>query len=372
MVGVRKVAKKVTMQQIADYLGVSKFVVSKALSGKSGVSPSTRERVIQAASQLGYFSQKNAYVKQIRPDAPPLTPGGAKQSVLVLMPNIRFQTRESVYWGRIVDGVSARLEEEGLGMIIVSEQSIDNLVNLLNPSGILGLIGIGEIGTALLLEVHRIGLPMVLVDHEDPLIPTDTVFVNNYDCMKRLTQHLIGIGHRDIVFVGSEKFSRSFHDRWMGFRTALEEQGIANAGGDERKLAIESIEAAGIQAEIEAWLAQRQRKKTLPSALVCGNDAIAVSAVRALGQLDIAVPDEVSVSGFDNIEDAYRIRPALTTVNVPKEDLGRRAVEMLLERLRRTQAPFEKLLIAGEVIYRDSIAEVRGHRFDSDKSKVNR
>lgn len=364
MVGVRELAKKVTMQQIADYLGVSKFVVSKALSGKGGVSEATKERVIQAASQLGYFSQKNAHIKQVRPDAPPLPRGAAKQSVIVLMPNIRFQTRESAYWGRIVDGISARLEEEGLGMLIVSEQSIDQLANLFNPNGILGLIGVGEIGTSLLLEVHRIGLPMVLVDHEDPLIPTDTVFVNNYDCMKRLTHHLMGIGHRDLVFVGSEKFSRSFYDRWLGFRTALEEQGIAQSDGEEWKLAIESIEGAAIQSEIAAWAAARKRKKALPTALVCGNDAIAISAIRALGELGVRVPEEVSVSGFDNIEDACRVRPALTTVNVPKEALGRRAVEKLKERLRQAQAPLEKLLLAGEVIYRGSTKEISGHRID--------
>lgn len=109
------------MQQIADHLGVSKFVVSKALSGKGGVSESTKERVIQAASRLGYFNQKNGYVKNIVPAGAPLSPSAGKQSVLVLMPNIRFQNKESLYWGRLLEGISRELEQQGLGMIIVSE-----------------------------------------------------------------------------------------------------------------------------------------------------------------------------------------------------------------------------------------------------------
>ncbi|WMT42348.1 helix-turn-helix domain-containing protein [Paenibacillus sp. D2_2] len=90
--------KKITMQQIADHLGVSKFVVSKALSGKSGVNEATKNRVIEAASQLGYFAQKNAYIKnQVGSEF--FSEASGKQSVIVLMPNIRFQTRESLYWG---------------------------------------------------------------------------------------------------------------------------------------------------------------------------------------------------------------------------------------------------------------------------------
>ncbi len=352
-------AKKITMQQIADYLGVSKFVVSKALSGKGGVSGTTKERVIHAASQLGYFAQNNAYVRNNPSEA--AQTAAPKQTVLVLMPNIRFQTKESLYWGRILDGISARLEEKGYGMMIISEQSIDQITTLFNPSGIAGLIGVGEISTSLLLEVHRIGLPMVLVDHEDPLIPSDTVFVNNYDCMYRLTKHLVGIGHREISFLGGVRYSRSFMDRWTGFRSALEESGHYSP-----TIHLTDLEGyADFEEQIKTWLLalKKRRNQPLPTAVVCANDTIALSAIAAFRELGLAVPDEISVTGFDNIEDAYRMRPALTTVHVPKEALGRRAVDKLFERSARSLDPLEKILIAGELIFRDSIVEVEGHTY---------
>jgi LacI family transcriptional regulator len=350
-------AKKVTMQQIANQLGVSKFVVSKALSGKGGVSETTKERVIQAASQLGYFTQKNVQFKQAKPEEAGLSQPGGKQSVIVLMPNIRFQNKESQYWGRILDGISAKLEEKGLGLLIVSEQGIDQFLDMMTPSRIMGMIGVGVVSSHVLLEAHRMGIPILLVDHEDPLIPTDTVFFNNYDCMLRITNHLIGIGHSRLIFIGNETFSRSFFDRWMGFRAAADDLHQAGASKDDLRLALQENQEFQYTAQIKEWAQQRMKKKALPTAMVCANDNIAYCAVQALMELGLKVPEDVSVTGFDNIEDSARFQPPLTTVNVPKETLGRRAVEKLVERVRREQEPSEKLLVSGDIILRGSSSE---------------
>lgn len=351
--------KKITMQQIADHLGVSKFVVSKALSGKGGVNEATKERVIQAASQLGYFNQKNGYVKNIIPSGHALPAASGKQSVLVLMPNIRFQNKESLYWGRLLEGISRELEEQGLGMIIVSEPKGDNFINILNPDGILGMVGVGQIATSLLLEVHRIGLPMVLVDHEDPLIPSDTIFANNLDGMARLTNHLIGLGHRELHFLGNSFFSRSFRDRWIGFRGALEENGLTPQAGDDPMLKLEGIETGAFRDEFVNWVQRRKKARTLPTALVCANDSIAVNVCSVLNELGLSVPADIAVCGFDNIDDAAANAPSITTVNVPKEDLGQRAVKKLLDRLANPGAPQEKIMISVETVYRNSTSEPR-------------
>jgi LacI family transcriptional regulator len=351
-------AKKITMQQIADHLGVSKFVVSKALSGKGGVNEDTKERVIQTASQLGYFSQKNAYVK--KPDRK-FTPTNGRQSVIVLMPNIRSQTRESLYWGKIMEGISLQLEEEGLGMVIISEQSVDSFLDILNPNGIFGLIGVGQISTPLLLEIHRIGLPIVLVDHEDPLIPSDSIFVNNVDAMARLTNHLIGTGHQQLQFLGNIRFSRSFRDRFIGFRSAMEEQGLKLNGAGEAMENLMGLENEEFTGEIRSWLLHMMKNRTMPTVLVCANDYIARTTMGVLIELGFDVPGDVSVTGFDNIEVGYNgiPLPTLTTVHVPKEAMGRRAVEKLLERLVKGDVPMEKILLAGDVVFRDSTAAVR-------------
>lgn len=348
-------AKKVTMQKIADHLGVSKFVVSKSLSGKGGVNEATKERVIQAASQLGYFTQKNAYVQGIK-RMPPTGEGDRnKQSVLVLMPNIRSQTQDSLYWGKIVDGIALALDNEGLGMVIISEHRADNFVNVLNPNGILGLVGVGQISTSLLLEVHRIGLPMVLIDHEDPLIPSDTVFANNVDAMARLTNHLMGIGHSQLHFIGNNRFSRSFRDRWLGFRSALEETGLKSSIEDDTSLFLETDEENLDREGFRNWIVKRKKTKTLPTAVVCANDKTALSVCDILKEEGLNIPADITVTGFDNIEDASRGIPPLTTVHVPKEAMGRAAVDKLLNRIHNPSTPLEKILIAADIVHRDSV-----------------
>ncbi|SFD52563.1 LacI family transcriptional regulator [Paenibacillus catalpae] len=348
---------KITMQQIADQLGVSKYVVSKALSGKKGVSESTKERVIQVASQLGYFAQSSGYLKPGRTsrEEKAQQESDRRQSILVLMPNIRFQTRDSVYWGRILDGITSRLEDKGIGMIIVMEQKVDSFMHLLKPEAILGMIGVGEVASGMLLEIHRLGVPMVLVDHEDPLIPTDTVFVNNYDGMYRLTKHLIGIGHRSIGFIGNIRYSQSFFDRWNGFRIAMEEFGLWS--GLDHFTDLESMEH--FDEPIKAWLQRCKKQRTLPTAIIGANDSIAIDAYRAMRELGMDVPSDISLSGFDNIEDSVRHYPPLSTVNVPKEALGARAVDKLLERIDRSNEPMEKILVRGEIVFRQSTAPVK-------------
>ncbi|RED56282.1 LacI family DNA-binding transcriptional regulator [Cohnella lupini] len=173
-------SKTVTMQQIADHVNVSKFAVSKALSGKSGVSPDTREKIIRAATQLGYFVQKRNKPVVIR-SVPSRPPSGDRNTIIVLIPNVREQTRQSAFWGRIIDGITTGLEENHLGMMIVTEHITDNFTKLVNPDAVLGLVGVGLISNQLLLDVRNLGIPFVLVDHEDSLIPSDVLFMNNYE-----------------------------------------------------------------------------------------------------------------------------------------------------------------------------------------------
>lgn len=353
---------KVTMQQIADHVGVSKFAVSKALSGKSGVSAATREKIVEAATQLGYFTQKRRKPPDVRSAA--TARPGARHTIIVLIPNVRDQNRQSAYWGRIIDGISEALEWHQLGMMIVTDQSGDHFSQLINPSAVLGLIGVGHIANQLLLEVRNLGLPFVLVDHEDPLIPADTLFMNNDECMRRIVHYLLGIGHRSFQFVGHIGFSRSFRDRWRGFQSMLEEQGIPLAQ-EERLLALEVVDEVKMTEALEQIVQDLVSRRALPNAFVCANDAIALRVLAVLAKLQIRVPEQLSVTGFDNIADAAVSQPALSTVHVNKEALGRRAVAALLRRIDHPDEPQEQILLAGDLVLRDSIAGVHGQDQES-------
>lgn len=348
-------AKRVTMQQIADYLGVSKYVVSKALSGKPGVNAETRKRVIEAASQLGYFAQKTNKAPSIElQDVETSVKKGDREIVLVLMPNVRFQTRQSTYWGAIVDGIADALEKTKLGMVLLTENNVESLSKVLNPEYFLGVITVGLVEAPLLVEIHKMGIPFVMIDYEDPLFPCDTIFNNNFDSSFQLANHLIGLGHRNIQFVGDIHYSRSFYDRWSGLRSSMEENDIQTEF-DPELMAVNFVE---IEQQFSDWL-RRCPRQNMPTAFFCANDVIAVSVITVLARNGIGVPDDVSVTGFDNKEITYNMKPTVTTVHVEKENLGKRAVEVLLRRMREKEAPFEKILISGSLLLRESTAPPR-------------
>lgn len=345
--------KKVTMDQIAEQVGVSKFSVSQALSGKPGVSEKTRLRIIQAANDLGYSMKSKPPAKEnnVRIDLIREV-SVSKGTVIILMPNVRFQSRESLFWGRIIDGVSAALAEREVGVMMVTEGYSDRALKSINPEGVLGLIGIGYIATNLLLEIRYLGIPFVLVDHEDALVPSDSVFMNNYDIMRQLTSLVLQQGHRDVRFVGSPSYSRSFHDRWLGYRMAIEEAGLAvPKAEDDPLLQMEEEAYLIVDKEIPKLISEGK----LPSAFICGNDFFAYLILKSLVSNGAKVPEDVVVTGFDHTdEERDQALPLLSTVHVPNETLGRRAVEILFQRLAYPDRPFEKTMLHGALLLRDS------------------
>lgn len=344
--------KKITMQQIAEQVGVSKFAVSQALSGKSGVAEETRIRIVQAANEMGY-SRKAKPPKKEKLAATESNDYSAftKNTVIILMPNVRFQSRDSLFWGKIIDGVMVGLTERKVGVLIVTESFPELALKSINPESVLGLVGIGYIATPLLLDIRQMDIPFVLIDHEEPLVPSDTVFMSNYDSMKQMTTLVLQSGRRPLRFAGSPKYSRSFQDRWLGFRIAVEEAGAELPAPDDPLLQMEEDAYLIVEKEIPKLVAQNK----LPSAFICGNDFFAYLVLKALVAHGVNVPVDVAVTGFDHTDEERDPNlPQLSTVHVPNAIMGRRAVEMLFDRLADPDRPFEKMLIQGEILLRES------------------
>lgn len=348
-------SQKITMQHVADAAGVSKYVVSKSLSGKGGVNPATRERVLQVAAKLGYrFQARPANAGHGVPEGSGET---EKSTVVVLLPNIRYQLRDSVYWGRIVDGITQELEMNEARAVVITDQTADSFLSLVHQDNIHGFIGVGQVSTQVLQEAGKLEVPIVLIDHREPLVKSSELFANNRECVYHLTNHLLSLGHRFIYFVGNTDYSLSFLSRWNGYKDAMEEAELTVSKQHplsllEGETRVEHTEQ--IRAILEAW----KGRADFPTALVCANDAIATCAINALKALNISIPQEVSITGFDNIEDAFFTEPGLTTVNVEKELMGRRAVQVLFNHMNHADFPRETLYMSGSIVYRDSIAQV--------------
>jgi len=333
---------KVTIQDIADMAGVSKFAVSRALSGKSGVSEQTRELILKTAGQLGYF--KNNEPKRPAAELRDTDDRNWTGTIVVLFPNIRYQNRESVYWGPVFDGVSKRLSQKGLDILTLTEPTQDRVFALLKPEAIQGIITVGTVSTSILLDIGRLDIPVVMVDHSDPAFHCDTVFTDNFSCMKELVTKLVGKGYRKFQFVGHIGDAQSFFDRWLAYRTTLESYGIEL----NQDPALIGPDAADIYRLFLKWTPAE-----LPEVYVCANDTNAEFLIEELRKRQIEVPRDCAVTGFDN---TCATHPIYGTVNMDKELLGMRAVDQLMWRILNPGSAFEKKLIYGDVIIRDSYA----------------
>lgn len=342
--------KKITLQHIADYLGVSKYVVSRALAGKSGVKEETRKKVLETAKQLGYNNNgllfsSNQTEHQVK---------GSQQNVLVVLPKSQYQ--DSMYWGKIIDGISSELSEFNLGMVIISES--DRFSSLFNSEVFIGIICVGKLSTSVLLEFKTWKVPVVLIDYEDPLFNANTIFANNYDSSYKLTSYLIGLGHHHIKFVGNIYFSRSFYDRWLGYRSAMEYHG--QSVNQDSTLLNKGEDLNAMYENIKKWFeTEGSEINQLPTALVCANDSIALFVLDVLKELEVKIPEHISVTGFDNIENSYLHSPTLTTIHVPKEQIGKRSVRSLFDQKEREKDNVEKILLSCELILRESTGRAR-------------
>jgi len=349
-------ARKITLQNIADSVGFSKFAVSRALSGKSGVTPDTRDKIIEAATKLGYFSQQSKVQKTKLKDRVTYSSNTSKKVIAVVIPNLRGQTKDNPYWGKILEGITESAEKMGLNLIIITEQLSEHLFSALNQQGLLGYICVGFIPTQIVLEISNLGLPFVLVDHEDPVIPCDSIFMNNFDSSRQLTSHLIDLGHRSLQFVGDTNVMRSYYDRWKGYSAALEDHGIQQ-NQEPMLLNLFVLKAEKmIHEETLEQLKKLLSRNAFPTAFVCINDDMADVLIQSIEHLGLNVPADCSVTGFDNLDINAM---GITSVHSAKHTLGRRAVEMLQRRSENPATDFERILISGRMVFKQTTAPPR-------------
>ncbi|MCR8659644.1 LacI family DNA-binding transcriptional regulator [Paenibacillus endoradicis] len=330
---------KITIQDIANEVGMSKYAVSRALSGKSGVSPETRQYIVQSAEQLGYFKEK-PLTKFYSPTIEiPLDSWTGTGTILVLFPNIPYQDTESLYWGPLFNGISTRLNQKGVNILTLTEPPNDSIFSLLNPDAIKGIVTLGSISTSILLEIQSLNIPMIMVDHLDSNLQCDTVFSDNTIAMQQIMQQLIHDGYRKYQFIGRIKEAQSFKERWLAYRTALEEHDI--------ELNQNPILITPTLEHIHDAILEAVQKDGLPEVFVCTNDTTAMFTIEVLNSIGLQVPRDCILTGFDY---TYPELPLYATVNVNKEIIGSRAVDQLFWRIMNPNQPYERKSLSADLI----------------------
>lgn len=334
--------KKVTMQDIADRLNISKNSVSQALSGKPGVSEETRSLIQRTAEELGYYYSKNLSQKQVVTKV--------HRNIALIASDHTFSLKS--FFGEIYLSVEKEVRAQGMNLFIepIDSDSKNNLVlpTLLNNHEIDGILILSHISTEYISKVISTGIPTVLIDHHAPSLMADSILTNNRFGAYTAVAHLIQLGHRDIAFVGDVGISPSYQERLEGYLLALKQYGI------EPNQDFMFLKAQENQEEINRYIENLQIQ---PSAWFCVNDGHGFLVSSVLQQRGYKVPDDVSVCSFDNGQLSQIATPKITTMDIDLNYYGKKAVEQLCWRIQNKEEPIHEILLPTRLMIRESTSE---------------
>lgn len=332
-----------TLADIAAAAGVSVGTVSKALNDKIGVSPANRARIMRAVDELGYR----------KPEARGRSPATLTSATILTYD--RFVANDSFY-GEILRGITEEAEQLGLTLgvelLFHGEPSVDpsTLFRRGDPESII-MLGLDQ--PAVVDAVAARGCPAIILNGMDPAMRIDSVSPDYHFGGWAAARHLILKGHRRLLHV-THPFRESLTLRLEGFRKALERSGIPF---DEKKHVLDTGDAgltsAGAQKAVAALLSQGGFEAT---ALCCVSDMLAIGAMRAVLAAGLRVPEDVSITGFDDLPVSAHCEVPLTTFHIERAEMGRSAVRMLLEGASRRERGGKRLSIGVQLIERASVA----------------
>ncbi len=328
----------VSIKDIARLAGVSHSTVSRALRKSSLIPFETAERIRRIAESQGY------------------TPSAVARGLVTSKTEAIGVVVTSIadpFNGEVVAGIEELANEQGYTVILAGSNAEPDreiaVVRSFQARRVDGILvassRVGALHTPLLSELQ---IPIVLLNNQHPSAFVHSVCFNNEAGAYQAVNHLVTLGHQKIAYLGDRFGLHSDAERYAGYSKMMSEAGLKI---EEQFV----VRADGKPAGARSAAQQLFSSKTLPTAVFCYNDMTALGVLAEASRRGLAVPDDLSVIGFDDIFFASYLNPPLTTVRQPMKDLGRRATQLLLALLRKEKIE-RTTLVEGELVVRDSTA----------------
>lgn len=327
----------VTMRELGRLMGVSAVTVSKALSGKSGVSEEMRRKIVKLAEDLGYVNPHAAHDNEAR-----------RLDVGILVPD-QFFSAESYYatfYKYLVQALSDAGHYGLLELLGESDEKALVLPNLVRNRRVDALILLGQPSREYVRMIARQEVPVVFLDFYDEHAGADAVVGDNTYACYRLTTHLIKNGHTDIGFVGDVRATSSIMDRYLGFYRAM----LSRELPIREEWVIPDRDASG-----ELFKSALPLPEKLPTAFVCNCDIVACWLMEQLTGMGLRIPEDVSVVGFDDFTMGLTPVTPLTTFRMDCQAMASMAVKLVNERCASMQRSCGRMVVSGQLIHRDSV-----------------
>ncbi len=336
---------KMTIKDIAKLAGVSVSTVSLVISNRGYVSAKTRRKVERIIAKYDYHPRQTARNLV----------SGQTGNIGFIIADFHLSGNEFFY-SRVLLGAELEARKKDYYILVTTvgdsfEPSKDT-PRFLKGRDVDGVIIAGSVPEELVDYIHPLNIPYVLVDYKHPAIDSHLVQIENHDGAYQAVEHLLHNGYRRIAFVGGSRRHASIQERFRGYQSALHQAGLSEVAQNETLHFLVTEETTGLIGArgINALLDQAVQF----DAVVCANDTTALGCLNALQERGLNVPGDIAVIGFDDIRYAVETKPTLTTVHVPKLEMGVQAVRLIFECLEHPNGGPYHRTIGTVLMVRDS------------------
>lgn len=315
-----------TYREIAKQLNISPATLSLVLNHKPGISETTRRRVLTGVEDLGLAHLIRAGAES--------TALAGNLGLVIFKRNGSILDRHPFFL-LLMESLEGQAQKSGYGLLLNNidcRNDIAPQIARLNDMDIQGAVIFATEMTASDLDcLSGLRHPFVLMDNDFTLLNVDTVAINNEMGTYQAVSHLVELGYRRIGYLKCSERISSFRERELGYRKALEDFGLTLEGADMLEV---RYSEEGSYLDFKRLFAEARE---LPRAFVTDDDTIVSGFVRALLELGIRIPQDISVVGFNNRPSCELFSPPLTSVDVPKHSFGAEAVDMLVQLIKKHQ-----------------------------------
>lgn len=333
---------KVTMQDIADALGISRVTVWKVFNNYASVSANLRESILEKAREMGY-SKGTMELDQMET--------GKNVSVIVVRPN------SSTFWTHIIHRMAQELAQHNINLMYTYMPSHYSdkfrMPPALYDNTVQGAIVLNVYDEKLVNEINELSIPKVFLDQVPQMdsreLKGDLILLEGYNTIYRITESILKKGLKRIGFIGDIHYARTNLDRYRGFCKCMEDHGLKVEGSMclTRKIGIFSYNK-----EVSGFLDSLEQ---LPEAFVCVNDYVAHLLQFYFSEHKDRIPHGIVVTGYDGSSEYSNIDGIITTADVKTGLLGRRLAIQIAYRMEHEDAPYEMTFIEPSILYRDSV-----------------
>lgn len=333
----------ISIRDVAAAAQVSRQTVSRVLNGEQHVTEATRQRVLKAAQMLEYV-----------PRNLPAAEKNAPKTVALLIPDIT-----TAYMGEILRGVSSAAERLNYGLMLYTQGSTDHAqrtsyyLSLLDSNLVDGVLMVVPRDYELIVnDLKEHDLRYVIIDHHNGTGNEPSVTATNRRGVLDAMRHLLALGHRRIGFITGRMDIVCSLDRLQGYEDGLAEVGLPYDGDLVREG--DFMQPSGFR---QAWALLQLAEP--PTAIIASNDSMAFGAMDAAKASDLAIGQDISIIGFDDIFMSSQVHPTLTTIRQPLAAMGEAALEMLVTVLQGRTVLNPRRELPTDLIIRQSTGPVR-------------